>query len=163
VSRLVVGIDPGVSGGIALLDPEANSARVFDMPTLKAKRGKTAMDVDTAAVASLTSEWATLHDMHAFVEQVQSRPRQGGQFQFGVNYGRILGALEAAGIPITHVSASKWKPAMGLRGEAKSMSVKLAEQLFPALKSQLYGPRGAGLDGRAEALLIAYYGAHHAN
>ena len=47
---------------------------------------------------------------------------------------------------------------MGLRGEDKSMSVKLAEQLFPNLKSQLYGPRGAALDGRAEALLIAYYG-----
>lgn len=162
MSRLIVlGIDPGTSGGWALLD-RYGCAKVFDTPTVAAKRGKTALDVDTAALMSQLDAAADFSLVRAFVEQVQSRPRQGGQFQFGVNYGRILGALEAAGIPITHVSSSKWKPAMGLRGEDKSMSVKLAEQLFPALKSQLYGPRGAGLDGRAEALLISYYGAHHA-
>ena len=153
----VLGIDPGVSGGVAFYIPGTNLADVFDMPVVKAKRGKTAMDVDAEALQLLIVGLRTPN--RAFVEQVQSRPRQGGQFQFGVNYGRVLGVLEAAGIPITHVSASKWKPAMGLRGEGKLMSVKLAEQLFPHLKPKLYGPRGAGLDGRAEALLIAYYGA----
>lgn len=155
---LILAIDPGVAGGVALYDPEL-AAIVFDVPTVKATRGKTALDVDTA---KLMQRVACCKPTHAYVEQVTSRPRQGGQFQFGVNYGRILGALEAAGIPIVHVSPQKWKQALGLRGENKSQSVALAAQLFPALKPQLYGPRGAGLDGRAESLLLAYYGAHHA-
>jgi Holliday junction resolvasome RuvABC endonuclease subunit len=155
---MILGIDPGVSGGLAFIGAHEATTGVYDMPVTRATRGKTAMDVATADLIEIITFRKPLR---AFVEQVTSRPRQGGQFAFGVNYGRILGALEAAGIPITHVSAQKWKQTMGLRGEDKAMSVKLAAELFPSLKSQLYGPRGAGLDGRAEALLIAYYGAHH--
>lgn len=154
---LIIGIDPGVSGAVAYVGPYTE--RVWDMPTTRATRGKSALDVDGKELAYVLKElWQGLSRAVAYVEQVQSRPRQAGQFAFGVNYGRVLGVLEALGIQIVHVPASKWKPAMGLRGEDKATSVVLAAQLFPHLKDQLYGPRGAPLDGRAEALLIAYYG-----
>lgn len=154
---LIIGIDPGVSGAVALWDAPSGPY-VFDMPTLAAKRGKTALDVDAGRLADFLPPRGA-----AYVEQVQSRPRQAGQFAFGMNYGRVLGVLEALGIPIVHVPASKWKPAMGLRGADKATSVALAAELFPHLKDQLYGPRGAPLDGRAEALLIAYYGSKQCN
>lgn len=152
---LIIGIDPGVSGAVAFIRGD-DMAYVIDMPVMRAQRGKSALDVN----GSLLFDALFLSDSRdtAYVEQVQSRPRQAGQFAFGVNYGRVLGVLEALGIQIVHVPASKWKPAMGLRGEDKATSVALAAQLFPHLKDQLYGPRGAPLDGRAEALLIAYYG-----
>ena len=152
---LIIGIDPGVSGAVAFIRDD-DTAYVLDMPTTRAQRGRSALDVN----GSLLFDALFLSDSRdvAYVEQVQSRPRQAGQFAFGVNYGRVLGVLEALGIQIVHVPASKWKPAMGLRGEDKATSVALAAQLFPHLKDQLYGPRGAPLDGRAEALLIAYYG-----
>ena len=152
---LIIGIDPGVSGAVAFIRDD-DTAYVLDMPTTRSQLGKTALDVN----GSLLFDALFLSDSRdvAYVEQVQSRPRQAGQFAFGVNYGRVLGVLEALGIQIVHVPASKWKPAMGLRGEDKATSVVLAAQLFPHLKDQLYGPRGAPLDGRAEALLIAYYG-----
>lgn len=157
---LIIGIDPGVSGAVALVDA---SAVVRDMPTTKASRGKSALDVHGHGLKLLLMSWSLGQSATAYVEQVQSRPRQAGQFAFGMNYGRVLGVLEALGIPIVHVPASKWKPAMGLRGENKATSVALAAQLFPHLKDQLYGPRGAPLDGRAEALLIAYYGSKQCN
>lgn len=153
---LIIGIDPGVSGAVAALG--SGTLWVEDLPTRAAARGKSALDVDGEALGSILWVSRQFTQVNAYVEQVQSRPRQAGQFAFGVNYGRVLGVLEALGIQIVHVPASKWKPAMGLRGEDKATSVALAAQLFPHLKDQLYGPRGAPLDGRAEALLIAYYG-----
>lgn len=158
---LIIGIDPGVSGAVASIG--MCSVWVEDMPTVAAKRGKSALDVDGAALHSMLWLAKRARSVAVYVEQVQSRPRQAGQFAFGMNYGRVLGVLEALGIPIVHVPASKWKPAMGLRGEDKATSVALAAQLFPHLKDQLYGPRGAPLDGRAEALLIAYYGSKQCN
>lgn len=157
---LIIGIDPGVSGAVAFIN--GASACVCDMPTTKAMRGKAALDVCGERLRNLLEPHASLVTT-AYVEQVQSRPRQAGQFAFGMNYGRVLGVLEALGIPIVHVPASKWKPAMGLRGQDKATSVALAAQLFPHLKDQLYGPRGAPLDGLAEALLIAYYGSKQCN
>lgn len=162
---LVLGIDPGVSGAFAFYEPalppsHADAALVFDMPTLKASRGEQALDVDTKKFMDMVRipQGMGIKLSHAVVESVTSRPRQAGQFRFGVNYGRVLGALEAAEIPIVHVSAQRWKQAVGLRGADKAMSVKLAAALFPQMVPHLYGPRGAGLDGRAESLLIAYYG-----
>lgn len=154
--NLIIGIDPGVAGAVAHIGP--CTTWVEDLPTKQASRGKAALDVDGEAFSSLL--WAARRSTQsvAYVEQVQSRPRQAGQFAFGMNYGRVLGVLEALGIRTVHVPASKWKQAMGLRGEDKATSVALAAELFPHLKDQLYGPRGAGLDGRAEALLLAYYG-----
>ena len=158
--NLIIGIDPGVAGAVAVF---GNSAVVRDLPTKPAARGKSALDVDGLAFKHQLMAFCLGQTAIAYVEQVQSRPRQAGQFAFGMNYGRVLGLLEALGIRTVHVPASKWKQAMGLRGEDKATSVALAAQLFPHLKDQLYGPRGAPLDGRAEALLIAYYGAKQCN
>lgn len=151
----ILGADPGSSGALALYNPATQAIEVFDMPTKRAARGKTAKDVDGYALGILI-DGLKHRVIKAVVEQVSSRPRQGGQFTFGISYGRLLGALEANLIPVTHVPSSKWKPAMGLRGEGKGTSVALAVELFPALAAQL---RRAKDDGRAEAALIAYYGA----
>lgn len=160
-SRVIVGIDPGTSGAIAvyhcgcqLHDPAA--AHLYDMPTVKAKRGKAALDVDVKGLREILRRWQP--DL-VVVEQVQSRPRQAGQFAFGTNYGRILGCVEAMQLSLVHVSAQAWKQALQLRGADKTQSVLLAATLFPGAKDRLYGPRGAALDGRAEALLLAFYGA----
>jgi crossover junction endodeoxyribonuclease RuvC len=153
---IVLGIDPGVHGALAWLDTDTRRiVRVIDMPTVKATRGKSAMDVD----GRLFGGWVDAYHPHrAVVEQVSSRPRQAGQFAFGTNYGRILGVLECLSIPIQHASPQKWKQEMGLRGQDKSMSVRLAVELFPTCARLFHGERGAGLDGRAEAALLAYYG-----
>lgn len=158
----IIGIDPGVSGAVAFFPPH-DVAWVHDMPVTKASRGKTALDVYGEQLRAMLAILQLYPTSAAYVEQVQSRPRQAGQFAFGMNYGRVLGVLEALGIPIVHVPSSKWKPALGLRGADKAASVALAAELFPHLKDRLYGPRGAPLDGRAEALLIAYYGSKQCN
>jgi crossover junction endodeoxyribonuclease RuvC len=157
---IVLGVDPGIHGAMAWYDTEDRYLFLADIPTVSAKRGKTAKDVDGTELANLlVTKFVNSQEVHtAFVEQVSSRPRQGGQFSFGVNYGRVLGVLEATGIPVVNASPQKWKQAMGLRTQDKGMSVRLAAELFPDYAHNFYGPRGAGLDGRAEAALIAYWG-----
>ena len=154
---IILGIDPGVGGGLAWFASRSKQlVNVCDMPTVKASRGKSALDVDGKQLTYMIG--LSKIDL-AVVEMVQSRPRQGGQFAFGANYGRILGILECMGVPMLDVSAQKWKQQMHLRGQDKSKSVLLATELFPTFARQFHGPRGAGLDGRAEAALLAYYGA----
>jgi hypothetical protein len=151
----VAGVDPGRKGGIAFLRPwlamdRPEVASLFDMPV------KSAYEVDTLELVTiLRCEPLRM----IFVEQQTSRPRQAGQFVMGINYGRILGCLEAHGLPYATISPSEWKFTMGLSGTDKMMSVALAEALVPGAKDQLRGPRGAGRDGRAEALLLSYFGA----
>jgi hypothetical protein len=154
-------MDPGIKGGVAFLRPwlamdHPEVASLFDMPTKSARRGKSAYAVDMTGLAALLSREPL---RMIVVEQQTSRPRQAGQFTMATNYGRILGLLESNGQPHTVVSPSEWKWIMGLRRTDKMMSVALAEALVPGAKDQLRGPRGAGRDGRAESLLLAYFGA----
>lgn len=150
----ILGVDPGNSGALVLFEPESREIEIFDMPTLKAKRGKDAKDVDGYSLAILVD--SIKHRIkRAVVEQVHSRPRQAGQFTFGVGYGRVLGVIESNLIPIILVPSSKWKPEMGLRGADKAASIALAIQMFPHVASKLSRAKD---DGRAEALLIAHYG-----
>jgi crossover junction endodeoxyribonuclease RuvC len=153
---MILGVDPGNKGALALFCPETHAVELFDMPVKRAARGKYAQDVDGYELAILVDSLKR-RIARAVVEQVQSRPRQAGQFSFGTNYGRVLGVIESNLIPLTLVPSSKWKPAMGLRGADKAKSIALASTMFPSVADQLARAKD---DGRAEALLIAYYGAN---
>lgn len=87
-------------------------------------------------------------------------PRQG--ISSGFNYGRAVGALEAAvaccEIPMTIIEPSVWKRAMGLPGgaENKEAARQRAIQLRPDCGTMFERKKD---HGRAEAFLIGYYGA----
>jgi len=54
------------------------------------------------------------------------------------------------------ISARKWKKYFGLTSD-KLKSVEKAEELFAGEDIKFRGPKGGLKDGRAEALLLAYY------
>lgn len=155
-----IGIDPGLTGGIALYVPDAvTESRVWPMPL---KNGF----VDARSLYGLSrSIFSGFGGRTEFViELVHSRPRQAGVFNFGLNTGIIHGSLGAAGIPFQTVAPQKWKPAMGLQrhpDEAtkanKERSRLVAIKLFPHLADDLKLKKD---DGKAEALLLAVYAAH---
>lgn len=157
---MILGIDPGLTGALALLDPAAMALTTYGMPTKKVK-GKTVI------LAEELAAWFDVHRnliAHAYVEQVSSRPRQAGQFQFGINTGLLHGMLYANIIPWTLVPPQQWKYHFGLKRleaetykDKKTDSRRLAAQLFPSHASAFSRVRD---DGIAEASLIALYGAH---
>lgn len=153
---VVLGIDPGVSGALAILDG-GRLAGVADMPTLAAEGKKGRRIVDGPSLLRLLRRFSSKHSGLACVlEEVRSMPRDGhvGAFSFGRGFGTIETALAACAIPYATVRPSVWKKRMGVTAD-KDQARAIASRLLP---------EGATLwplvkhDGRAEAALIALYG-----
>ena len=146
---IVIGIDPGLTGAIAVFH-QGDILAIHDMPI--APRGSRNA-VTAAALTVILREW---DDSPAFVELVHSMPRQGvaSAFNFGHGCGVIDGVLAALYIPTTLVTPQKWKKAMGVSAD-KDQARGRAMQLFPRQAVMFARKKD---DGRAEAALIALYG-----
>jgi len=151
---LIIGIDPGVTGGIALfLDGELLA--VDPLPT-RARLYGSGLQLDGAGLMSWLMEARAGRPCVAILEAVSSKPGQGVRsvFNFGHMLGSIEGALQAIGIPYQLVSANVWKKRAGLIGKPKSASRSLAMQLFPDQAEKFKRVKD---DGLAEACLIAKF------
>jgi crossover junction endodeoxyribonuclease RuvC len=153
---LRLGIDPGITGAIALLDKDLRYVDIKDMPAI-AGIGKR-QQVNAAEVSRIVRVWKQLagdEPIIAFVEQVAAMPGQGvsSMFSFGDSFGVIRGVLAASDIPLLLVHPRQWKQRAGLIGTEKDKARTVAQNLYPAV------PLARKKDiGRADALLIARYG-----
>lgn len=150
---VIIGIDPGFSGAIAIWRPAIRSLYVYDMPTLPNAKGKTELDLHTLHDL-LTPEDDTRHI--AVVEQVAAMRGQGvsSMFRFGQGFGAIQMALAAHKIETHYVTPAKWKAHFGLSSD-KGVSRGLAMRRVPDAAEQFKRVKD---DGRAEATLLAIYG-----
>lgn len=152
----IVGIDPGISGAIAMYDPEGQRMlRVADMPITAKSSGK-GNQVAAHALAIILRDMAPTF---AVVEQQGAMPGQGvtSMLSLGRTLGVIEGVLAALEIPYVLVQPQAWKKRAGLKGADKDKSRTLAMQMFPGHATDL----ARKLDhGRAEAMLIARFGAN---
>lgn len=148
---LCIGIDPGLSGAIAIIDHAGELVSVTDSPIV---RDLSLAWVDGGELQSIVLNALQGRPARAFVERVSSMPGQGvaSSFQFGVGFGSILSVLQAMQISLIFVTPAVWKRSYGL-GKDKHASLHKARLLWPSADLRL-----AKHDGRAEALLIAEYG-----
>ena len=175
----VIGIDPGINGAIAeihFLPPNINTkdnkersimaGRIYDIPRKKRAKGNKIKDeVDIKALFEIIPKLPDDVQNFIFCEDVGAMHTgsRSGYFQFGETCGRIQAVAECKnlGHEIIYIPPLEWKRALGLiRGRTskafkKSEAIKKARELFPEAEEQL---RLAKHDGRAEALLIGYYG-----
>ena len=135
-----LGIDPGKSGAIAILDH--GKAAAYKMKDMTER--------DTWILLSdlvlMSSEIAV-----AYIELVHAMPKQGvsSTFAFGVSFGGLRMALVAAGIPFEGVTPAKWQRALGCLSKGdKNVTKAKAQELFPSVKVT---------HAIADALLIAEY------
>lgn len=156
----ILGIDPGLSGGWALIDGSARLLDAGNFPTHQTrKNGKASTQLDGLALADVLG---ACRATDAFVEVVSSRPRQAGQFQFGINCGLLHGILHAHGIPFELVAPALWKGIFGIKrsedetkAEKKTDARLIAASLYPTHAHMFARVKD---DGVAEAALIALYG-----
>ena len=152
---MIAGIDPGLSGALFFMDPDnPANGEAADLPVhLLIRGGKKKRELDTAGLIGIL----TPHRLdHVLLEQVNAMPGQGvsGVFAFGKCYGVILGIVAARSIPLTLVTPTVWKRALGVP-KAKDGARARASQLLPGAAHQWSLKKH---DGRAEACLLALYG-----
>lgn len=149
---MIIGVDPGKSGGIAAVD--SGGSLLAGMRTPLLKHGKRDV-VDTAALNAWLPELGSVPSA-VVIEQVSSRPGQGSVS--GFNFGRHTGAVEgwavALNVPVRWVTPVVWKRAIGIpAGSDKRASLDRARLEFGA--SQIWDVMAN--DGIAEAALIALW------
>lgn len=151
---LIIGIDPGISGAVALWDDSVQALQVWDMPTLKV-RGKSTLN--EPELADILSRLAFTAD-HVYIEQVHAMPKQGtvSMFSFGMSYGIVKGILAALDLPTTYVTPQSWQRQMQVPKGGKDSSRSRALQLLPRYASLFSRVRD---NGRSDAALIALFGA----
>lgn len=153
--HLILGVDPGLSGAFAWIDPMSNTiAYLYDAPSYKEK-GKSVFDVHGCAQIIGNHADSTIL---AVVEKVHAMPKQGvvSMFNFGHTAGSIYGVLAAFKIPVLFTTPQSWKQAYDLIGCSKDGSRVVAAKYFPTAEKHFAKKKD---DGRAEACLIAAFGA----
>lgn len=152
-----IGIDPGLSGGVAVIGPRMTAAA--RTPII----GTEKRTMNLAACGGLLRQYVEANSGGAFavIEKVHAMPQQGvsSTFTFGKGYGAWMGILATLGIPYQEVTPQAWKKLMleGADKEDKGSSINRAAGLFPYVNLIPEGCRTPS-DGMAEALLMAEYG-----
>ena len=128
----IIGIDPGLSGGIAIL--EDNKVKMlFDMPVMSDGK-KNKRQLNSALLAQLIRDnIKNVEDTAIVVEQVNAMPGQGvtSMFNFGQTFGAIKGICAALELPIFFVRPAKWKKHFELINSSKDASRTKVIEMYP--------------------------------
>ena len=97
----IIGIDPGLSGAIAILK-DSKVLNLFDMPVMSEGK-KNKRQLNSAQLVNIIKENTDKNDEIAVVvEQVNAMPGQGvtSMFNFGQTFGAIKGVCAALNLSI---------------------------------------------------------------
>ena len=147
---MIISIDPGLSGAVAVFSLAGELNTVFDIPTSAKTSGK-GNQINAVLLAESVQQWARV--TKAIVERVHAMPGQGvtSMFGFGRSMGVIEGVLAAQNIPIDWITPQKWKKIHGLIGKDKDASRTLVIEKYPEKYEWFKRKKDIG---RADAVLI---------
>ncbi len=151
----VIGIDPGLSGAIAILE-DKKVLSLYDMPVM-AEGKKNKRQLNSAQLVNIIKENINISDQIAVVvEQVNAMPGQGvtSMFNFGQTFGAIKGVCAALELPIFFVRPSKWKKYFELINSSKDSSRTKVIEMYPTLSKQLSKKKDVN---KSDAVLIARF------
>ena len=151
----IIGIDPGLSGAIAIL--ENNTVlHIFDIPIMSEGK-KNKRQLNSALLVNLLKENINdKEEIAVVVEQVNAMPGQGvtSMFNFGQTFGALKGICAALELPIYFVRPSKWKKHFELINSSKDASRTKVIEMYPKLSSQLAKKKDVN---KSDAILIARF------
>jgi crossover junction endodeoxyribonuclease RuvC len=154
MDAVVVGIDPGAHGAIAVLTEAGQLLGVFDMPSTAEANGRIATNAPL-----LAGILAPTHARTVFCEFVGARPTDAkvAAFSFGRARGVIEGVCGALSLPVVFIAPPVWKrlAAIPPGTENKDLARTRAIARWPA-HAELFR-RKCDVD-RAESCLIALAG-----
>ena len=151
----IIGIDPGLSGAIAVLE-NSKVINIFDIPVMSEGK-KNKRQLNSALLVGLLKENINSGEEVAIVvEQVNAMPGQGvtSMFNFGQTFGALKGICAALELPIFFVRPSKWKKHFELINSSKDASRTKVIEMYPKLSSQLEKKKDVN---KSDAILIARF------
>jgi len=151
----IIGIDPGLSGAIAVLDNN-KVLKIYDMPIM-AEGKKNKRQLNSAQLVNIIKEnIKNYEEINVVVEQVNAMPGQGvtSMFNFGQTFGAIKGVCAALNLPIFFIRPSKWKKYFELINSSKDSSRTKAIEMYPYIASQLSKKKDVN---KSDAILIARF------
>lgn len=153
-ARLFLGIDPGLSGALAVLTDAGRLVDVVSMPTEPHGKSRRVSGRELRAfLDGITTATGGAGITLCVLEQVASRPGQGAPsvFTFGRAFGAVEGVLSALAVPTDYATPQTWKRAFGLTSD-KAESIRKACDLLPELAA-----RKRTTHDQAEAALLAEF------
>lgn len=147
---IFIGIDPGSKGAICALEPTT--------PTIEF------LDFDKSSINQLYRGLLSTLQNHLIksvvIEDVHSLYGMSAKsnFNFGRNLGILQGILGSLSLEPIKVTPKIWQAKVGVTTKGKAIKKDVAglcNLLYP--ECSICGKRGGLLDGRSDALMIAYY------
>ena len=151
----IFGIDPGLSGAIAVLENEV-VLDIIDLPVM-AEGKKNKRQLNSAQLSQYMSKNVeNINKTSVVVEQVNAMPGQGvtSMFNFGQTFGAIKGISASLKLPIYFVRPSKWKKHFDLINSSKDASRTKAIEIYPSLAEKLSKKKDVN---KSDAILIGRF------
>ena len=154
--KCILGIDPGLAGGLAFMTPDGKIVDTCVMPTRILQKGK--RDIDVHVLDAYLEQYEV---MLAVVEKVHATPKMASNslFTFGRGVGKLLAVLELRNIPLEEPRPQQWKKVILIdtkRDKVDAIAYVRKRfpkcNLLPTLKCTKFH------DGMAEAVCIAEFG-----
>lgn len=155
-----VGIDPGLNGGIALLQNKTDVIFCSKLPTIVLPNGK--RELKTYEIYTKLKIYEDyISDL--VIEQVSAMPKQGvtSMFTFGQVFGELLSLVKIFGpcLKISRPTARVWKQKVfGYSTADKQASIEYVKSRWPKLSLKATSKSIKDHDGIADAICLAVYG-----
>lgn len=170
-AKRIVGIDPGVSGGLAYINLETKEIEAIRMPTRLIKgyeiekgvlRPTQRTTINTSVILEFLQR--TSPDV-VFMELVNYKHTDGklAIMSSGINKGGVMAAIEMLSIPVITVYSQTWqklvfgRAARGEKDELKQEAINYTKLHYPTVDLQP-GLCRTDQDGISDAVCIAEFG-----
>ena len=133
---IIIGIDPGASGGVAVYDEDEHILFTHKCPDNT--KAMTAI-INSAKARS----WIDDQKLICAIEKVHAFPTdaRSSAFKFGMNFGKWLGILGSLNVPTMEVTPQTWmkgfQPLPKIKKERKNELKRIASEMFPENKITL--------------------------
>jgi hypothetical protein len=156
----IVGIDPGVTGAVAILHQEGNSvdAHVYPMPIISDEPWAKGRLVNTNVLTGIMGGYPSCTVIGIEHQHAVSKQGLASTFKTAFNYGAVVAAACWVGTAL-HWTAKEWQKVHKLtnakKDKRKQLHIETAQRLYPDV-SLMRTPRcKVPCHGMADALLIA--------
>jgi hypothetical protein len=143
----IVGIDPGVTGAIAMHD----AGVLTDVRDMYSADSRT----DGAALYEVLDSYGS--DVTVYLENTQAMPKNGSiaSYSLGLNTGIVVGVVQSLALPLVRVRPAAWKQKMGVTRMDKNAIRGIVREIYPQWANLFDRVKD---HNRAEAVLISRYG-----